>query len=206
MPEMRRGEGGGAAMKVAAWAVVALSLVTAVALASRFGSDPGLSESPLLGRPAPDFTLPRLVGNGEVTLSDMQGQIVVVNFFASWCLECRLEHDALVAVSDAFAGGKVQFVGVSYQDDPVDSLTFLDEEGLSASTEYLVDEGSRAAIAYGVFGIPETFFIDPDGTVVGRIIGPTDALVLGSTIDTIRAGEDPGQRVLGNTRSAPGDS
>lgn len=193
-------------MKAAAWGVVVFSVVTAVALAGRFGSDPGLSESPLLGRPAPEFNLARLVGSGEVSLHDMQGQIVVVNFFASWCLECRLEHEALIAVSDAFAGTGVQFVGISYQDDPIDSLTFLDAEGVSAATEYLVDEGSRTAIAFGVFGIPETFFIDPDGTVVGRIIGPTDAATLGSTIDSIRRGEDPGQRVLGNTRSAPGDS
>lgn len=203
---MMRHDRGFAGMKVAAWTVVTLAVVTAVALASRFGSDPGLSESPLLGRPAPEFTLPRLVGTGDVELAEMRGQVVVVNFFASWCLECRLEHDALIAVSDAFADGDVQFVGVAYQDDPVDALTFLDEEGVSAATEYVMDEGSRTAISYGVFGIPETYFIDPEGTVVGRIIGPTDALTLGSTIDAIRRGERPGQQVLGNTRSAPGDS
>ncbi len=95
---------------------------------------------------------------------------------------------------------------MAYQDDPVDALEFLDTEGISPVTEYLVDEGSRAAIAFGVFGIPETYFVDPEGTVVGRIIGPTDALTLGRTIDAIRRGEDPGERVLGNTRSAPGDS
>lgn len=193
-------------LKAAAWGIVGLTAVLAVVLASRFGSDPGLSESPLLGRPAPAVTLPRLVGAGEMNLSELEGDIVVVNFFASWCLECRVEHDALMAASDSFAGSGVQFVGVAYQDDPVDSLAFLEEEGLSPSTEYLRDEGSRAAIAFGVFGIPETFFIDPNGVVVGRIIGPTDALTLGSTIDAIRRGEEPGQQVLGNTRAAPGDS
>lgn len=193
-------------MKIAAWAVVALSVVLAVVFASRFGSDPALSESPLLGRPAPEVTLPRLLGSGEVSLSDYSGEIVVVNFFASWCLECRVEHDALVAASDSFSGSGVRFVGISYQDDPSDSIRFLEQEGISETTEYLVDEGSRAAIAFGVFGIPETFFIDPDGTVVGRIIGPTDALTLGGAIDAIRRGEDPGQQRLGNTRSAPGDT
>ena len=63
-----------------------------------------------------------------------------------------------------------------------------------------------AAVAFGVFGIPETFFIDPEGTVVGRIIGPTDALTLGGAIDAIRRGEDPGEKRLGNTRSGPGDA
>src|SRR5690606_41904178 len=76
----------------------------------------------------------------------------------------------------------------------------------SETTEYLIDEGSRAAVAFGVFGIPETFFIDPEGTVVGRIIGPTDALTLGGAIDAIGRGEDPGEKRLGNTRSGPGDA
>src|SRR5690606_813504 len=144
-------------MKLAAWAVVAASVVLAVVFASRFGSDPALSESPLIGQPAPDLTLPRLTGSGEASLSDYAGDIVVVNFFASWCLECRLEHDALVAAADSFADAGVRFVGISYQDDPIDSLEFLEEEGFSETTEYLIDEGSRAAVAFGVFGIPETF-------------------------------------------------
>lgn len=193
-------------LKLAAWGVVGFTAVLAVVLASRFGTDPALSESPLLDRPVPDVTLPRLVGEGEVSLEGHRGDILVINFFASWCLECRVEHDALVSTADSFADGGVQFLGIAYQDDPADSLAFLEEEGVSESTEYLVDEGSRAAIAFGVFGIPETYFVDPEGVVVGRIIGPTDALTLGSTIDAIRRGEDPGQRVLGNTRSAPGDS
>lgn len=203
---MTRSNRGFSGLKAAAWGVVALTAVLAVVLASRFGSDPALSESPLLGEPAPELTLPRLVGAGDLTLSELEGEIVVMNFFASWCLECRVEHDALVAASDSFASSGVRFLGVAYQDDPLDALGFLEEEGLSPSTEYLLDEGSRAAIAFGVFGIPETFFIDPNGVVVGRIIGPTDALTLGSAIDAIRRGEDPGQRVLGNTRTAPGDS
>jgi cytochrome c biogenesis protein CcmG/thiol:disulfide interchange protein DsbE len=193
-------------MKIAAWSVVGLTALLAVVLASRFGTDPALAPSPLIGRPAPELSLPRLVGEGEVGLGDFGDDILVVNFFASWCLECRLEHDALVAASDSFADGGVRFVAIAYQDDPADALAFLDELGMSPATEYLVDEGSRAAIAFGVFGIPETFFIDGDGTVVGRIIGPTDALTLGSSIDAIRRGEDPGQQVVGNTRSAPGDS
>lgn len=201
MPDVRH-----QGMKIAAWSVVGLTAVLAVVLASRFGTDPALAPSPLIGRPAPQVSLTRLLGEGDVALDDFGDDIVVVNFFASWCLECRLEHDALVATADSFADGGVSFVGIAYQDDPGDSIEFLEDEGMSPATEYLIDEGSRAAIAFGVFGIPETFFIDGAGTVVGRIIGPTDALTLGSSIDAIRRGEDPGQQVLGNTRSAPGDS
>lgn len=203
---MRWGDSGLSGLKLAAWGMVAFTGVLAVVLASRFGSDPGLSESPLLGEAMPELTLPRLVGSGEVSLADHRGEILVINFFASWCLECRLEHDALVATADSFAGRGVRFLGIAYQDDPADSLAFLEEEGVSEATEYLTDEGSRAAIAFGVFGIPETYFVDPEGVVVGRIIGPTDALTLGTAIDAIRRGDDPGQQVLGNTRSAPGDS
>lgn len=191
---------------MAAWGIVGLTAVLAVVMASRFGSDPGLAESPLLGHPAPDVTLDRLVGSGQVSLTDFRGQTVVVNFFASWCLECRAEHDALVAASDSFADKDVRFVGIAFEDDPADARSFLEEAGMSQHTEYLVDTESRAAISFGVFGVPETFFIDPQGTVVGRIVGPTTALALGSSIDSIGRGEDPGSQILGNTRSGPGDS
>ena len=74
---------------------------------------------------------------------------------------------------------------------------------MSPFTEYLADESSRTAIAYGVFGIPETYFIDRDGIVVGKIIGEADALTLGSTLDAIMRGEEPGQTVTGDTQQRP---
>ena len=78
-------------------AVVGGTVVLAVVLASRFGSDPGLVDSPLIGKPAPEFELAGLDGLEGASLSDLRGDIVVVNFFASWCLECRDEHNDLVA-------------------------------------------------------------------------------------------------------------
>jgi cytochrome c biogenesis protein CcmG/thiol:disulfide interchange protein DsbE len=180
-------------------------VVLAVVLASRFGSDPGLVDSPLLGQPAPEFDLRGLDGSPGTTLTALRGDIVVVNFFASWCLECREEHDDLVATSEAFADQGVTFVQIGYQEAAEESLAYLDEAGRSAATLYLADPGSRTAIAYGVFGIPETFFIDPEGTVVGKIIGEADALILGGTIDAIRAGEQPGQQITGDTRQRPED-
>jgi cytochrome c biogenesis protein CcmG/thiol:disulfide interchange protein DsbE len=178
-------------------AVVGVTVVLAVVLASRFGSDPGLVDSPLIGKPAPEFTLAGLDG------SDLRGDIVVVNFFASWCLECRDEHDDLVAASESFADQDVTFVQVAYQEEAAVSLDYLGEVGTAETTLYLADPGSRTAIAYGVFGIPETFFIDPDGTVVGKIIGEADALILGATIDSIRSGEQPGQQITGDTQQRP---
>ena len=182
---------------------IAATVVLAVVLASGFGADPGLVDSPLIGEPAPQFDLETLDGQGSVSTQDLDGQITVVNFFASWCLECRNEHDELVATADSFAEDGVRFVQIGYQEDPEQTLAYLREVGTSEATDYLADPGSRTAIAYGVFGIPETFFIDPEGVVVGKIIGEADALILGATIDAIRRGEQPGQQVTGDTRQAP---
>jgi cytochrome c biogenesis protein CcmG/thiol:disulfide interchange protein DsbE len=193
----------GRILRWAGLAVVGVTVVLAVVLASRFGSDPGLVDSPLIGKPAPEFTLAGLDGSEGASLSDLRGDIVVVNFFASWCLECRDEHDDLVAASESFGDQDVTFLQVAYQEAAAESLSYLAEAGASSTTRYLADPGSRTAIAYGVFGIPETFFIDPEGTVVGKIIGEADALILGATIDSIRKGEQPGQQITGDTQQRP---
>jgi cytochrome c biogenesis protein CcmG/thiol:disulfide interchange protein DsbE len=183
---------------------VALATVAfAVVLASRFGTDPGLVDSPLLGEPAPGFDLAPLEGGDPVSLADFRGDIVVVNFFASWCLECRNEHADITSTADAFADRGVTFVQIGYQESPPASLEYLDTSGRSDAAFYLADPGSRTAIAYGVFGIPETFFIDEEGTVVGKIIGESDALTLGATVDAIMRGETPGQEVTGDTQQRP---
>jgi len=183
--------------------IAAGTVVFAVVLASRFGSDPQMVESPLIGQLAPEFDLESLDGTDQIALSDLDGEIVVVNFFASWCLECRAEHADLVATSNAFADDGVTFVQISYQEDPATSLKYLEGAGTSPSTHYLADGSSRTAIAYGVFGIPETFFIDESGIVVGKIIGEADAFILGATIDTIKRGESPGQTITGDTQQQP---
>lgn len=183
---------------------VALAAVAfAVVLASRFGTDPGLVDSPLLNEPAPGFELAPLEGGESISLQDLRGDIVMVNFFASWCQECRNEHDALTSTADAFAADGVTLVQISYQESPPDSIAYLEAAGRSDNAYYLADPGSRTAIAYGVFGIPETFFIDEDGIVVGKIIGESDAFILGATIDAIKRGETPGQSVTGDTQQRP---
>jgi len=188
---------------MAAWGVVALALVVAVAFSTRFGSDPSLSDSPLLDQPAPNVTLELLDGSGSFDLADLEGGVTVVNFFASWCLECRVEHPALIATAGAFADEGVTFVQVAYEDAPDDTARFLEELGSSPTTRYATDPGSRAAIGFGIRGVPETFFIDAEGVVRGKIQGASDAVLLGSTIDAILAGETTGAHVAGEVQGRP---
>jgi cytochrome c biogenesis protein CcmG, thiol:disulfide interchange protein DsbE len=188
---------GARGLKFAAWAVVVGTAVLAVAFSTRFGSDPSLSASPLIGKPIPDLTLPALDGSGDVSLSEMEGDILVVNFFASWCPGCRTEHAGLLATSQAFADRDVRFIQIAYDDRPDDSRAFLEALGTTPETLYLSDVSSSAAIGFGLRGVPETYFVDASGIVQGKISGETNALILGETLDTMLGGGTPGEQVVG---------
>ncbi|GIU91751.1 MAG: thiol:disulfide interchange protein [Acidimicrobiia bacterium] len=191
-------------MSGARWAAIVVVLASvglALAFSTRLGDDPNLQPSPLIGRPAPDLVLPRLDGGGSIPLVAPDGTISVVNFWASWCLPCRAEHPVLVAAADSYRDAGVRFLGVVYQDEPEAARAFLDELGWGY--DHVVDPGSKAAIAFGVFGVPETYFIDREGVVVGKISGPTNPIVLTQAIDAVRRGEDPGVEKVGEIQSAP---
>ena len=166
-------------------AVVVVVLVLGVAFATRFGNDPRAVHSPLIGRPAPAVRLSPLGGGDHFLLSDLRGRPLVVNFWASWCVPCRAEHRELAAAHSRYAHQGVRFLGVVYQDDPARARGFLDELGWTH--EYATDPGSRAAIDFGVFGVPETFFVDRDGIVRGRVAGPVTQAAVASTLDRMLA-------------------
>ena len=172
-------------------ALLTLVLLVGVAAAygTRFGTDPTVVDSPLLGQPAPSIALPYLERGGQLSLSDLRGDVVVLNFWASWCTACREEHDDLILAAQRFGGQGVTFLGIVYQDRPESAIGMLDEMG--RGYDNLVDPGSRAAIDFGVFGVPETFFIDRDGTVVAKVVGRSDLPLLTETIETILAGGIP---------------
>ncbi len=176
-------------LTTAAWigvaGLIAMVVVLAVQLA---GDEVGTVPSPLIGQPGPDLELPYLEEEGALRLADLRGDIVVVNFWASWCLPCRQEHPALVTVSNALADQGVTFVQISYQSDPGDDQAFLDELGRSTHTAYVIDPATRAAIEFGLFGIPETFFIDRDGVIAAKITGPATEQLLLDTVADVEAG------------------
>jgi cytochrome c biogenesis protein CcmG/thiol:disulfide interchange protein DsbE len=178
-----------------------LFIVLALVFASRFGGDPRLSSSPLIDEPAPSGEIALQDGTGTASVSDYSGDIVVVNFWASWCLACRDEHDALLQASDDYSDFGTTFVGVNYQDTPARAEAFLAEFGESPTTVYTVDEGSETAFDWGVLGLPETFFVDRGGIVVGKVSGPVTYGLLSQTIESIILGETVGDITTGEVEN-----
>ncbi len=165
--------------------VVAGGVVLGVALVGSLLSfglsrDPAVIRSPLIGRPAPDFALQTLDGSRTVRLSDLRGQVVVINFWASWCRDCRVEHPALTAAWQRYRESGAVVLGVAFQDRKDDSTAFARE--LSIDYPLLQDPDSRTALAYGVYGIPETFFVSPDGRLAHKHIGAVPYEVLSGQI------------------------
>jgi cytochrome c biogenesis protein CcmG/thiol:disulfide interchange protein DsbE len=187
-----------------ALAAVGVVVVTGGVLGARFGADPSLVQTPLIGKPAPDASLTTLDGGGKVDLAGLRGQVVVINFWASWCTPCRQEHADLVAAAAAYRSAGVRFVGVVYQDTPQAARAFLDELGRGQGYLYVTDPGSRAAIDFGVFGIPETFLVDRQGTVVAKITGRSNFPLLAEALDQVLAGRTPQSRQTGPVQPAPG--
>lgn len=176
------------------WGAV-LVVVLAVGIGAIFGArldkDPTLVSTPLIGQPAPDRSLPYLEQDGKLSLKDLRGKIVVVNFWASWCVACRAEHPALIAAAAAYQDAGVQFVGVTYQDRTKSSIAFLDEMGRGEGYINLTDPGERLAIDFGVFGVPETFFLDKDGKIAAKITGASSFPLVAGVLDKLLAGEAP---------------
>ena len=133
------------------------------------GHDPSAIDSPLIGKPAPNFAL-KAVGTGEMLdVAKLRGKPAIINFWATWCGPCYQEHPVLVQNARVL-GRDVQFVGVVFNDTEQKIQEFLAQRGSAYPT--LLDEQGKTAVAYGVGGVPETFFLDRNGTIVAKYAGP----------------------------------
>jgi cytochrome c biogenesis protein CcmG/thiol:disulfide interchange protein DsbE len=123
--------------------------------------DPSELPSAMIDQPAPDFALTGLGDKPGFARADIAGQVVLVNFFASWCVPCKLEHPLLTRLA-AKAG--IPLFGIDYKDKPEDAQRFLREFG-SPFRAVGVDRDGRLGIDFGITGVPETFLIDKSGKI-----------------------------------------
>jgi cytochrome c biogenesis protein CcmG/thiol:disulfide interchange protein DsbE len=179
------------------WKRASIALAAAVPVIALFAygftRDPATIPSPLPGHQAPPFTLAVLApGQGKlarlpgdtIRLRDLKGKVTVLNFFASWCLPCRAEHAALSEAARYYQDKPTQFIGVLYNDEPAAGLRWIDEMG-GMSYPAVTDVESRTAIDYGLYGVPETFIIDPTGRVAHKELGPITEAVLRRVVDSV---------------------
>ncbi len=157
--------------------------------------DPKDIPSPLPGTVAPLFALavfapgqPPLdhpVGD-TIRLAALRGHVLILNFWASWCLSCRDEHATLSALARGYVGKPVHFVGSLYQDRTSAATEWIAEMG-GQSYPSVDDPKARTAIDYGLYGVPETFIVAPDGRIARKITGPVDAPTVTRIVDSLLA-------------------
>ncbi len=160
--------------------LVVLPLVLFLALAALFffrlgAGDPARLPSVLIGREAPPTELPPVAGlerNGQpvpgIVPADFKGAVTVLNVWASWCVPCRDEASLLMSLS---GDKRIRLVGINYKDQPDNARRFLGRFGNPFSASG-ADANGRAAIEWGVYGVPETFIVGRDGKIAYKLVGP----------------------------------
>jgi cytochrome c biogenesis protein CcmG/thiol:disulfide interchange protein DsbE len=166
------------------WAAVAVALpvvMLLLVLATRQPAATRAIDSPLLGKPAPQFTATSIDGR-QVSLSEFRGRWVVLNFFATWCIPCREEHPELVRFQQSHAAaGDAQVLAVVYSDSAQAVKDFRARHG--GDWPYLEDAKGSISVDFGVSGVPESFLVSPDGVVASKIIGGVRGPALEQLLD-----------------------
>ncbi|MGH8276813.1 MAG: DsbE family thiol:disulfide interchange protein [Steroidobacteraceae bacterium] len=143
-------------------------LAVVLAIGIEHSPEKGLIVSPLLGKVAPQFSLPSLADPAHVVRSgDLKGRWYLFNVWATWCGECRAEHDMLLTVSRS---GAVPLIGLDWKDDDAQALGWLQQLG-NPYQVVAVDRTGQVAIDWGVYGAPETFLVNPQGVIVYKHVG-----------------------------------
>lgn len=164
---------------------LAVSAVLIGILYIGLGKDPHALDQVLVGRQAPAFALRPVGGTTPISTESLKGKPVVLNFWATWCVPCFEEHGTLMRGAQMY-GNDVQFLGVVFEDEEQKIASFLQQNGQSYPT--VMDVGGKTSIAYGVGGVPETFFIDRSGKVVAKYEGPLSDQQLAGYVAQISGG------------------
>jgi cytochrome c biogenesis protein CcmG, thiol:disulfide interchange protein DsbE len=169
------------------WLVGAAGLIVAGLLALLYyGLTTQRLQTGVMPRPnteAPDFSLQTFDGK-TVHLADLRGKVVVLNFWASWCVPCKDEQPALEAMAKQYASTNVAFVGVNIQDTRADALGFLDL--YHVTYPIVTDPDGKVYINYGVVGVPETYLVDTSGRIQQKLVGPVDEGELSTLLEGMR--------------------
>ncbi|SJM92488.1 periplasmic thioredoxin of cytochrome c-type biogenesis [Crenothrix polyspora] len=147
-------------------------VVMAIFLALGLKLKPSEIPSPLIGKPVPAFSAPKLDDPSQnLSPADLKGQVWLFNVWASWCVSCREEHEVLTQ----FSGQKaVTIIGLNYKDDPAAAKNWLQSLGNPYNVS-IMDQDGRIGIDWGVYGVPETFVVDKQGIVRYKHTGPVNA-------------------------------
>ena len=150
------------------WAVWMIVLGLIILLSFGFTTDPKIVPSPLMGRLAPDFKVNELNGEQKFSLSEFKGMPIVLNFWASWCAPCRIEHPILMKLSQK---KNLMLLGINFKDKELQAKTFLSELG-NPYDLLAKDKNGKHSVKFGIYGIPESILINKELLIIQKFVGP----------------------------------
>ena len=158
---------------------IAAFVILLALLAFGLTNDPRDIPSPLVGKPVPEFTLPKLYDSEKTTSpAEMKGEVWMLNVFASWCVSCKAEH---AVVSQFVKDSGLKVMGLNYKDESPDAKAWLAEHG-NPYAMIAVDLDGRVGIDWGVYGVPESYLIDKKGVIRHKFTGPITPQIVEETL------------------------
>lgn len=181
-------------MKAWHFAVVAGLGIVLILFYKGLWQDPHDIPTVLIGTPAPAFSGPEVNSGDMISLEQFRGKVVMVNFWASWCYECKVEHESILAIRERYKSNPdFVLLGVNFQDDVGNARDYLKTFG--STFEHVRDLKGEISIGFGVYGVPETFVVDRTGIIrfkhVGPVVGPAFTKVTRDVIEPMLEGRPP---------------